>query len=152
MFGRPELLFNVKLRPYGSEGDTSDFEIPLVYFSAFERTKLTPRNPMQSELGCIPLYGSGPWPSKMPIMHVGLVSNVLCRAPLVPCFIEGNQAATIPHSLRHLQHTQFRHGRAGSRPDKGDGSRLYEVNQLLWNFGKEGQGKLPLQGQRGCVL
>ena len=32
--------------------------------------------------------------------------------------------------------TQFPFGRADSRKNKGDGSKLYEVNTWLWEFGR----------------
>ena len=139
MFGRPELLFKCKFRPYGAKKeDNLDFELPLVFFSAFERTNLTPDNPMQRQEAVIQLYEPGPWPYKKPVLHVGLVVNVLCRAPLMPCFIGGNETATVPQSLRRYHGTRFPHGRADTQPGKGDGSKLYEVNMWMWTFGRHG--------------
>ena len=73
-----------------------------------------------------------------PILHVGFCTNlnVLCRAPLMPCFLGGSEQPTIPHGMRQLKATQFPFGRADSRKDKGDGCKLYEVNMWLWEFGR----------------
>ena len=91
---------------------------------------------MQRQLGTIQLYEPGPWPSKLPVLHIGLLSDVLCRVPLMPCFVNGNPTATTPHSLRRKQASQFEFERADTQPGKGDGSKLYEVNDWLWNFGR----------------
>ena len=136
LFGRPELLGQIKLRPIGAtEADDADFEVPIVFFSAFERVNLTPDKPMQRILDIQQLYEPGPWPSLDPIMHVGLLRHVLGRAPLVPLFLQGNSTATIPHGMRNLR-SRFPNGRADTQPDKGDGSRIYEVNNWLWEFGR----------------
>ena len=137
MFGRPELLGMITLRPIGATpADNADIDVPIVFFSAFERLELTPNKPMQRMLNITQIYEPGPWPSLDPIMHVGLLRNVLGRAPLVPLFLQGNSTATIPHGLRSLRSQQFPHGRADTQPDKGDGSRIYEVNTWLWEFGR----------------
>ncbi len=49
------------------------------------------------------LYELGPWDpavgySKKPVLHVGYLEHVLCKAPLVPCFLDGSSTNTIPHS------------------------------------------------------
>ena len=135
LFGCPELLGQIRLRPIGAtEADDADFEVPIVFFSAFERVNLTPDKPMQRILETQQLYEPGPWPSLDPIMHVGLLRHVLGRAPLVPLFLQGNSTATIPRGMRHLR-SRFPNGRADTQPDKGDGSRIYEVNTWLWECG-----------------
>ena len=137
MFGLPELIFEVTLRPMGAcESDGLDFKVPLVFFSAFERTCLNPRSPLFDQQKTIQLYMPGPWPARKPIMHVGFLRNVLCRAPLMPCFLDGNPTPTIPNSMRRLQGTKFPNGRADTEPGKGDGSRLYYVNQFMWEWGR----------------
>ena len=66
MFGRPELLFRCKFRPRATfDNESSDdgdevFELPPIFFSAFERTNLSPRNPRQRDRGIIQLYEPGP--------------------------------------------------------------------------------------------
>ena len=84
----------------------------------------------------IQLYEPGPFPALDPILHVGFLSNVICRVPLVPCFIDGNEHPTIPFSKRGSQKNQFQFGRADTRKNKGDGSKLFEVNTWLWDFGR----------------
>ena len=86
--------------------------------------------------GITQLYEPGFWLSLDPILRVGFVANVLRRAPLIPCFISANEMPTIPFCKRHIQRSKFPHGRADTRADRGDGSKLYEVNMWLWNFGR----------------
>lgn len=135
LFARPLLMFTARLRPIGGTPN-DEFELPLIFYSAFKRTMLTPHNIMQSYLDIVQLYEPGPWPSLEPVLHVDFLCNVLCRAPLVPCYINGNRTPTIPRSLRNLKNTQFPHGRADSEAGKGDGSKVYEVNDWLWKFGR----------------
>ena len=98
MFGRPELMFTVKLRPFMSEAHEI-FEVPLIFFAAFERIRPDPRNEMQCVEGIIQLYKPGPYPAREPILHVGVLAHVLCRVPLVPCYLGGNQFPTAPHGF-----------------------------------------------------
>ena len=69
MFARAELLFEVELRPIGATSAAEHFRIPLVFFSALERTDLTPENPMQWYGKLIQSNEPGPWPSLQPILH-----------------------------------------------------------------------------------
>ena len=79
MFGRPELIFKVKLKRYNGAKD--DFlEIPLIFFSAFERVRLDPDDEMHKLGDIIQLYEPGPLPALEPIMHVGFLSHVLLYA------------------------------------------------------------------------
>ncbi len=133
MFGRPELIFKVKLKRYN--GDKDGFlEIPLIFFSAIERVRLDPDDEMHKLGDIIQLYEPGPLPALEPIMHVGFLSHVLCRVPLVPCYMEGSDHPTIPR--RFARSSRVRHGRADRNQGSGDGSRLYEVNMWMWNFGR----------------
>ena len=62
LFGRPEQLGQITLRPIGAtEADDADFEVPIVFFSAFERVNLTHDKPMQRILDIQQLYEPGPW-------------------------------------------------------------------------------------------
>jgi len=79
------------------------------------------------------LYEPGPLPALEPIMHVGFLSHVLCRVPLVPCYMDGNEHPTIPR--RFYRSSRVQHGRADRHESSGDGSRLYEVNMWMWKFG-----------------
>ncbi len=92
MFGRPELMFKVKLKSFGEIRDES-MELPLIFFSAFERVALESDYKMHSMGNIIQLYEPGPLPALEPIMHVGFLSHVLCRVSLIPCqcFVGGNE-------------------------------------------------------------
>ena len=84
------------------------------------------------------LYEPGPWSesnaqSRQPILHVGYAEDVLCRAPLVPCFLDGSSSPTIPASKRREQ-AHFPHGRCDSQ--LGEGSLVYEVSMTHWHFGR----------------
>ena len=65
------------------------------------------------------------------------MANVLGRAPLIPCFIGGNSHPTIPYCFKDDR----RIGHAGdasadTQRDRGNGSRLYEVNIWMWRYGR----------------
>ena len=134
MFGRPELIFKVTLKRYivtanhsiiTSEEDS--LEIPLIFFSAFERVILDDSDSLHRMGEIILLYEPGPRPALEHIMHVGFLSPVLCRVPLVPCYMDGNEHPTIPHCFYRSSRVQ--HGRADRHKSSGYGSRLYEVNR-----------------------
>ncbi len=86
MFGRAELLFTIRLKRRNGEV----FEIPLIFFSAFERVQLESDNEMHKMGDIIQLYEPGPLPVHEPIMYVGFLSHVLCRVPLIPCYMDGS--------------------------------------------------------------
>ena len=76
-------------------------------------------------------------PLPTPVLYVSPVSNLLWRVPLMPLFLSGNSTPTIPHQLRHLQHSKFPHGSADALDESGKkGSNVYEVNQWLWEFAR----------------
>ena len=119
MFGRPELMFKVKLKPYGEIRNKS-MELPLIFFSAFERVALESDDQMHGMGNIIQLYEPGPLPALEPIMHVGFLSHVLCKVPLIPCFMDGSDHPTIPR--RFARSSKINHGRADRQPGTGDGS------------------------------
>ena len=142
IYGRPIEFYSAKLssklRSF-SDADTScDYTIDIVYFSAMEPLDLPQRNPMQSEAGFKLLYEPGPCPPLEPVLHIGYVSNILCRVPLVPCYLDGNEHPTIPYSMRssHSMKGKFPLGRADTKDRRGNGSRVYEVNMWLWKIGR----------------
>ena len=55
-------------------------------------------------------------------------------APLIPCFIGGNRHPTIPFCFKDDR--RIGHGSADTQRDRGNGSRLYEVNicQWIWRY------------------
>ena len=61
------------------------------------------------------------------------IDRVLCRAPLMPVFIGGNETPTIPQSFAKQQRTHFPHGQA-DKSKKNRGSRVFEINHFIWNY------------------
>ena len=134
-------MFSCCFQPIGGT-EEDRFKCNLIYFSTFQPLKLNSEanNPMQSQEQIQMLYEPGPWDpevssSKKPILHVGYIEHVLCRAPLTPCFLDGNSTNTIPHSKRS-ESRNFPHGKCDSQPGAGNGSLVYEVNMPLWRFGR----------------
>ena len=142
MFGRPILFFTCEFRPLGSRKSDPTFTCNLQYFSAFERLRLRSesRSPMQNSENVTVLYEPGPWDpfissSKLPILLVGFAEHVLCRAPLMPCFLHGNSTNSIPTTKR-TEASAFPHGKCDSKADAGDGSKVFEENIPMWRFGR----------------
>ena len=132
-YARPQLFFNCTLCPTGAKGDrTMHKEVSLVYFSTFEPIELTPDSIMQ-RAGVPMLYDSASNP-RLPCLYICLVANVLGRAPLIPCFIGGNRYPTIPHSFK--DDCRLGDASADTQRDRGNGSRLYEVNIWMWRYGR----------------
>ena len=77
---------------------------------------------------------AGSLPVHEPIICVGFLSHVLCRVPLIPCYMDGSEHPTVPH--RFARSSKVRFGRADRQIGTGDGSKLYEVNMWLWKFGR----------------
>ena len=80
------------------------------------------------------LYNSASNP-RLPCLYICPVANVLGRAPLIPCFIGGNRHPTIPY--RFKDDRRIGHGSADTQRDRGNGSRLYEVNIWMWRYGRD---------------
>jgi hypothetical protein len=127
---RPQLFFRVTLRPIDAAASDSSSDIPLelIYFSLFEPLNVTPQHPLQ-KAGVEMLYE----PSPVPCVYVGFIKHTLCRVPLMPCFLHGNETPTIPISYRAKKNL-FPHGRVDG--PRTPGSKVYEVNQFLWQYGK----------------
>ena len=77
------------------------------------------------------LYDSASNP-RLPCLYICPVANVLGRAPLIPCFIGGNSHPTIPH--RFKDDRRLGSASADTQRDRGNGSRLYEVNIWMWRY------------------
>ena len=134
-YARPQLFFNCTLCPTGAKESmysASHKEVSLVYFSTFEPIALTPDSIMQ-QAGVPMLYDSAS-NLHLPCLYICPVANVLGRAPLIPCFIGGNSHPTIPHSFK--DHPRLGSASADTQRDRGNGSRLYEVNIWMWRYGR----------------
>jgi hypothetical protein len=80
----------------------------------------------------------------IPCLYVAPVGNVLGRVPLIPLFLAGNSAPTIPHKFSKHKGSGFPMGSADTADADGRrGSNVYEVNTWLWMFGR---GKPRLGG------
>ena len=110
---------------------TSHMEVTLVFFSTFEPINLTPDSVLQREH--VPMLYDSASTDSLPSLYICHVRNVLGRVPLMPCFVGGNSNPTIPHSFRSRN---LSGGVADTRHDKGNGSRLYEVNIWMWRYGR----------------
>ena len=132
-YARPQLFFNCTLCPAGAKGDRRMHkEVSLVYFSTFEPIELTPDSIMQ-RAGVPMLYDSASNP-RLPCLYICPVANVLGRAPLIPCFIGGNRYPAIPHSFKDDR--RLGDASADTQRDRGNGSRLYEVNIWMSRYGR----------------
>ncbi len=106
-----------------------------MYFSTFEPIDLTPDSIMQR--AGVPMYCGSASNLRLPCLYICQVANVLGRTPLIPCFIGGNSHPTIPH--RFKDDRRIGHASAGTLRDRGNGSRLYEVNiwSMMWCYGRD---------------
>ena len=55
-------------------------------------------------------------------------------SPLIPCFNDGNTPPFNPYKLKNSR--LLGSASADTQPDRGNGSRLYEVNLWLWSYGR----------------
>ena len=78
---------------------------------------------------------------KLPNLYVCPVENVLGRVPMILCFLRGNTNNTIQYSLQYKVPDG---AAADSRHDSGTGSRLFEVNVWMWNYGRAFPRKIPV--------
>lgn len=130
-FACPELFFKCIIRPIGGPDTGShDIELELMFYRQFPKLErpLTPEHPLQ-QAGMEMVYDAFP----EPLLYVDHIDRALCRAPLMPCFIGGNETPTIPQSFARLQRRCFPYGQA-DRSKQNRGSRLFEVNHFIWNY------------------
>ncbi len=70
------------------------------------------------------------------------MENVLGRVPLLPCYMIGNKQNTIPHALQyHVPNGAA----ADSKPNRGTGSSLFEVNIWMWRYGRAFPRKISVK-------
>ncbi len=137
-YARPQLFSNCTLCPTGLQASVhsgSHKEVSLVYFSTFEPIYLT-QDSIMRRAGVPMLYDSAS-NQRLPCLYICPAANVLGRAPLIPCFISGNSHPIIPY--RFKDDWCIGHASADTQRDRGNGSRLYEVNIWMW---RHGQGRM----------
>ncbi len=89
--------------------------------------------------------------SKKPVLHVGYLEHVLCRAPLMPCFLDGSSTNTIPHSKKN-EASKLPRGKCDLHPGTGNGSLVYEVNTPLWRFGRGKSRSMSVEEAEGLQV
>jgi hypothetical protein len=130
-FACPELFFKCTVRPIGgSDTGSEDIDLELMFYRQFPKFSrpLTPGHPLQ-RAGMEMVYDAFP----VPLLYVDYIDRALCRAPLMPVFIGGNETPTIPQSFAKHQRRWFPHGQA-DKSKQNRGSRIFEVNQFIWNY------------------
>ena len=128
--GRVELLFQATFK--NSEG--SRFEYDLAFVTClYDFEHPSAMGPMQRRAGARMFYvPSIPWTIVIPVNHI------LGRVPLMRLYLEGSTQPSIPRSLARDKAAYFEHGCAdrGGRDGVGSGSRLFELNVHLWQYGR----------------
>ena len=130
-YARPQLFFSCMVCPRGQkETVAAHKKLSLVFFNTFDPIDLSPQSVMADK--GIPMLCEDA-PSQMPTMYICPVTNVLGRIPLIPCYMDGQTHATIPHRFRK---TNLGGAIADSMAENGTGSRLYELNVWMWRYGR----------------
>ena len=130
-YAQPQLFFTCLVCPRGQKTETSSHrKLSLVFFNTFDPIQLSPHSVMHQN--DIPMLCEDA-PSQIPTMYICPVTNVLGRIPLIPCYMDGQKHPTVPHRFRKAE---LGGAIPDSRPDSGTGSRLYELNVWLWNYGR----------------
>jgi hypothetical protein len=125
------------LCPTGAKGPCAGYhashkEVSLVYFSTLEPIDLSLDSIMQqAEVPMLYDLASNP---RLPCLYICPVANVLGSAPLIQCFIGGNSHHTIQHSFK--DDLSLGSASADTQRDRGNGSRLYEVNIWMWRYSR----------------
>ena len=99
-------------------------------------------------------------PTPVPCVYVVPVENILCRAPLFPCYLHGNQHNTVPCTWPAFSATQTKAGMKrdsaamqGQVGTRSRGSRLFQVNVWMWQFGKTVQRSMSVaESQERCEM
>ncbi len=113
--------------PYSIEEDRHDVPLedcwtarPQLFFSCFRRPK-GGRMPKTCR------FKTGP----------DMVGRIPLMARLMPCFLDGNVTQTITQKYSKNKNSCFPAGCAEAAAEDGRrGSKIYEVNRWLWQFGR----------------
>jgi hypothetical protein len=86
--------------------------------------------------------------SPIPDLRVIPVSNLLTRACLAPCFLNGVSAHhTIPHRFEALKRNHFDGGSVDTVMPSGKGSKLYELNMFAMTCGRAKERIIPVKDE-----
>jgi hypothetical protein len=77
------------------------------------------------------LYDSASNP-RLPCLYICSVANVLGSTPRIQCFISSNSHPTIPY--RFKDDLCIGHASPDTQRDRGNSSRLYEMNIWMWCY------------------
>jgi len=129
-YGRVELFFTSTFED--RDGVKREYDLAFLSF-LYDFKCPSAIGPMQRTAGARLLYvPTKPWTMVLPVNHI------LGKVPLMKVYLDGSSAPTIPHSFAGQRQRYFKHGsadQAGSR-GVGTGSKLFEVNVHLWQFGR----------------
>jgi hypothetical protein len=139
--GKVELLFHAEFA-----GPNGRMRLPLALVSCLYDLEIPELlGPLHHEYGSRMFYEpTEKW------LWVTTVKNIIGRAPLVKAYIDGGLNNTIPHRLGHLKASKFKYGRADLPNHPGTGSRVFELNTLLWNWGRVGWNQERHRDEEGA--
>ena len=84
----------------------------------------------------------------IPDLRVIPIANIITRACLAPCFLDGmSKYHTIPHRFRSQEKRCFEGGRVDTLVPSGVGSKLYELNLYAMNFGRPKERTVSVQAE-----
>jgi len=128
--GRIELLFTCTFRD--RNGVEARYNLAFISF-LYDFKLPSAMGPLQRTAGARMFYvPSKSWTIVLPVNHI------LGKVPLMKVYLGGSSAPTIPHSFAGQKQRYFKRGCADQAGDKGvgTGSKLFEVNVHLWQFGR----------------
>ena len=127
--GRVELLFSCIFHDH-PDGEAGEYDLALIS-CLWDLHAPSAIGPLQRNAGARLFYvPTKQWTIVVPI------NRIVGRVPLMPCHLAGSSAPTIPHSMAHQQRRWFKHGSADRAGHVGSGSKVFELNVHLWEFGR----------------
>ena len=127
--GRVELLFSCIFHDR-LDGEAGEYDLALIS-CLWDLHAPSAIGPLQRDAGARLFYvPTEKWTIVVPI------NRILGRVPLMPCHLAGSSAPTIPHSMARERSRWFKHGSADRAGHVGSGSKVFELNVHLWEFGR----------------
>ena len=126
--GRIELLFSCIFHDRVG-GEAGEYDLAFIS-CLYELRSPSALGPLQRNAGARLFYvPKKPWTIVVPI------NRILGRVPLMRCYLAGSSAPTIPHSMAR-ERKWFKYGVADRAGHVGSGSKVFELNVHLWEFGR----------------